>query len=63
MAKIVAVYILAMKTESETHGFLSCANVVVILLICPWIFGLIQVFSCGLNNHVVATALPLDMKG
>ncbi|ERL02702.1 hypothetical protein O999_17480 [Pseudomonas putida LF54] len=39
MAKIVAVYILAMKTESETHGFLSCANVVVILLICPWIFG------------------------
>ncbi|MNM96792.1 hypothetical protein D3C81_1092820 [compost metagenome] len=63
MAKIVAVYILAMKTESGTHGFLNCAIELVKLEICPWIFGFVSVFLCGLNSHAVAMALPLDIKG
>jgi hypothetical protein len=61
MVKIVAVYILAIKTESEIHGFLNCASVSVKLEICPWIFGLISVFLRGLNSHVVVMVLYLDI--
>lgn len=63
MNKIVAVYILAMNTESETHGFLNCTIELVRLDICPCAFGFISVFLCGLNSHTVAMALSLDIKG